>query len=89
MRLARPATREPDCACPLGHSKSDWRGRWSVGVPKEIQVHEHRVDLRPKSVPERLAHGHRVIVETPGRSGGSGWESNLYTVSADTYSVRF
>ena len=41
----------------------------SVGVPKEVKVHEHRVGLTPASVAEIVTRGHRVFVETGAGSG--------------------
>lgn len=48
-----------------------------IGVPKEIKRHEYRVGIVPENIPELLAHGHRVLVES-GAGHGIGAGDDVY-----------
>ena len=48
-----------------------------VGVPTEIETHEHGVGLTPAAVREYIARGHRVLVET-GAGDGMGTTAAEY-----------
>ena len=49
----------------------------SVGVLREIKVHEYRVGLTPAGVTELVHHGHQVYVEA-GAGVGSGFSDEMY-----------
>lgn len=57
--------------------------KMTIGVPKEVKVHEYRVGMVPGSVKELTSKGHRVLVETNAGAGIGFFDADYEAAGAD------